>query len=162
MLIQPSLIRVEADEATYNLHIMLRFELELALMEGSLALRDLPDAWNSRFKEYLGITPSDDTTGVLQDVHWSSGMIGYFPSYALGNLIAAQLWELVNKDIPDLSDQIRKGEFAAWLAWLREKIHRHGSKFEPQELIQRVTGSKIDPAPYMRYLKTKFGDIYGI
>lgn len=160
--VQPSLIRVEADEATYNLHIMLRFELELALMEGSLALRDLPDAWNSRYMEYLGVTPPDDSTGVLQDVHWSGGMIGYFASYALGNLIAAQLWELINKDIPDLSDQISKGEFAAWLAWLRQKIHQHGSKFEPQELIKRVTGSKIDPAPYMRYLKTKFSDIYGI
>ena len=160
--VQPSLIRVEADEATYNLHIMLRFELELALMEGSLSLQHLPEAWNSRCEEYLGITPPDDSTGVLQDVHWSSGMIGYFPGYALGNLIASQLWELINKDIPDLSEQIRRGEFATWLAWLREKIHQHGGKFEPQELIQRVTGSKIDSAPYMRYLKTKFTDIYGI
>jgi carboxypeptidase Taq len=160
--VQPSLIRVEADEATYNLHIMLRFELELALMEGSLALSDLPEVWNSRFKEYLGVTPTDNTTGVLQDVHWSSGMIGYFHSYALGNLIAAQLWELINKDIPDLSEQIRRGEFAPWLAWLREKIHKHGSKFEPQELIQRVTGSKIDPAPYMRYLTKKYSHIYNL
>jgi carboxypeptidase Taq len=160
--VRPSLIRVEADEATYNLHIMLRFELELALMEGSLALRDLPEAWNSRFTEYLGITPPNDTTGVLQDVHWSGGMIGYFPSYALGNLIAAQLWELINQDIPDLPDQIRRGEFTSWLAWLREKIHSHGSKFEPQELIQRVTGSKIDSAPYMRYLTKKYSDIYNI
>ena len=131
-------------------------------MEGSLALRDLPEAWNSRYRDYLGITPPNDSTGVLQDVHWSSGMIGYFPGYALGNLIASQLWELINKDIPDLSEQIRRGEFATWLAWLREKIHQHGGKFEPQELIQRVTGSKIDSAPYMRYLKTKFTDIYGI
>jgi len=160
--VQPSLIRVEADEATYNLHIMLRFELELALIEGSLALRDLPEAWNTRFKEYLGITPPDDTTGVLQDVHWSGGMIGYFPSYALGNLIAAQLWELINNDIPDLPQQIQRGEFAAWLAWLRENIHSHGNKFEPQELIQRVTGSKIDPAPYMRYLTRKYNQIYDI
>jgi carboxypeptidase Taq len=141
---------------------MLRFELELALMEGSLSLQHLPEAWNSRFEEYLGITPPDDTNGVLQDVHWSGGMMGYFPSYALGNLIAAQLWELINNDIPDLKEQIRRGEFAPWLAWLREKIHKHGSKFEPQELIQRVTGSKIDPAPYMRYLTKKYSHIYDI
>jgi carboxypeptidase Taq len=160
--VQPSLIRVEADEATYNLHIMLRMELEMAMMEGSLATKDLPEAWNSRFKEYLGITPPDNATGVLQDVHWSGGMIGYFPSYALGNLIAAQLWELINKDIPDLPDQIRRGEFAPWLAWLREKIHKHGSKYEPQELIQRVTGTKIDSAPYMRYLTSKYTDIYDL
>ncbi|PWB55695.1 MAG: carboxypeptidase [Anaerolineales bacterium] len=160
--VQPSLIRVEADEATYNLHIMLRMELEIALMEGTLVVKDLPDAWNTRSQEYLGITPPDNKQGVLQDVHWSGGMIGYFPSYALGNLIASQLWELINRDIPDLPDQIRRGEFAPWVAWLREKVHVHGSKFEPQELIQRITGSKIDPAPYMRYLTTKFSKIYDI
>ena len=160
--VQPSLIRVEADEATYNLHIMLRMELEIDLMEGTLAVKDLPEAWNSRFQEYLGLTPPDNSQGVLQDVHWSGGMIGYFPSYALGNLIAAQLWELINRDIPNLPDQIRRGEFAPWLAWLRQKIHVHGSKFEPQELIQKVTGSKIDPAPYMRYLTAKYSEIYGL
>jgi carboxypeptidase Taq len=160
--VQPTFIRVEADEATYNLHIMLRMELEIALMEGTLAVKDLPDAWNSRFQEYLGITPPDNSQGVLQDVHWSGGMIGYFPSYALGNLIASQLWELINHDIPDLPDQIRRGEFAPWLAWLREKIHVHGSKFEPQQLIQRVTGTKIDPAPYIRYLTTKYTDVYSL
>lgn len=160
--VQPSYIRVEADEATYNLHIMLRMELEIALMENSLAVRDLPEAWNTRFQEYLGITPPDDAKGVLQDVHWSGGMIGYFPSYALGNLIGAQLWERINADIPDLPEQIRRGEFAAWLSWLREKVHRHGAKFEPQKLIQQVTGSKIDPAPYVRYLDQKYTEIYGL
>jgi carboxypeptidase Taq len=159
--VQPSFIRVEADEATYNLHVMLRMELEIGLMEGSIAVKDLPEVWNSRSQEYLGITPPDNSKGVLQDVHWSYGLIGYFPSYALGNLIAAQLWERINIDIPDLTEQIRRGEFAPWLAWLREKVHRHGRKFEPQELIQRVTGSKIDPAAYMRYLERKFGAIYG-
>ena len=159
--VQPSFIRVEADEATYNLHIMLRMELEIGLMEGRLAVKDLPEAWNTRFQEYLGITPPDDARGVLQDVHWSSGLIGYFPSYALGNLIAAQLWECLNRAIPDLQDQIRRGEFAPWLAWLRENIHRHGRKFMPQELIHRVTGSKINPAAYMRYLEQKFSAIYG-
>jgi len=158
--VQPSFIRVEADEATYNLHIMLRMELEIALMENQLQVKDLPEAWNSRFQEYLGITPPDHSKGVLQDVHWSGGLIGYFPSYALGNLIAAQLWERICADIPDLSEQIRQGEFAAWLTWLREKVHSHGNKFEPQQLIQRVTGSKIDPAPYMRYLEQKYQAIY--
>jgi carboxypeptidase Taq len=160
--VEPSFIRVEADEATYNLHIMLRMELEIELMEGKLAIKDLPEVWNARFQGYLGITPPDNSQGVLQDVHWSGGMIGYFPSYALGNLIAAQLWEMIVRDIPDLTEQIRRGEFAPWLAWLRQKIHVHGSKFEPQELIQKVTGSKIDPAAYMRYLTTKYSEIYGL
>ncbi len=159
--VEPSLIRVEADEATYNLHIMLRLELEIALMEGSLAVTDLPEAWNSRMQVYLGITPPDNTSGVLQDIHWSGGMIGYFSTYALGNLVSVQLWECVTQDIPDLTDQIRRGEFGALLSWLGEKIHRHGAKFEPQELVQRVTGSKIDPNPYMRYLRTKYAQIYG-
>ena len=160
--VKPSYIRVEADEATYNLHIMLRLELEIALMEGSLAVRDLPAAWNAGMRDYVGITPPNDTLGVLQDVHWSGGMIGYFSTYALGNLISVQLWEKINQDIPDLTDQIRAGKFGSLLGWLREKIHRHGAKFEPQELVQKVTGSKIDPAPYVRYLTKKFGEIYGL
>jgi carboxypeptidase Taq len=160
--VEPSLIRVEADEATYNLHIMLRLELEIAMMEGKLAVKDLPDAWNSRMKEYLGITPPDDAHGVLQDIHWSGGSIGYFPTYALGNLVSAQLWERIQKDMPDLEAQIEKGEFGNLLTWLRNHIHRHGAKFEPQELMLKVTGSKIDPQPYIRYLKSKFGAIYNI
>ncbi len=160
--VKPSLIRVEADEATYNLHIMLRLELEMAVMEGSLAIKDLPEAWNAHMKDYLGLTPPNDADGVLQDVHWSSGLVGYFATYALGNLISAQLWERILADIPNLPDQIRGGEFGALLGWLREKIHRHGSKFEPQELVQQVTGSKINPDPYMRYLETKYGQIYGL
>jgi carboxypeptidase Taq len=160
--VEPSLIRVESDEATYNLHIMLRLELEISLMDGSLTVKDLPEAWNTRMEEYLGVVPPNDADGVLQDVHWSSGMIGYFSTYALGNLISLQLWERINADIPDLEDQIRRGEFAALLGWLRDHIHRHGAKFEPQELVQRVTGSKIDPEPYVRYLQTKYGEIYGL
>jgi carboxypeptidase Taq len=160
--VQPSLIRVEADEATYNLHIMLRLEIEIALIEKTLRVKDLPEAWNARMKEYLGVVPDNDALGVLQDVHWSGGMIGYFSTYALGNLISAQLWERINGDLPDLPEQIRKGEFSNLLGWLREKIHRHGAKFEPQELVQQVTGSKIDPAAYVRYLKTKFGEIYQV
>jgi carboxypeptidase Taq len=160
--VKPSLIRVEADEATYNLHIMLRLEIEIALIEGSLQVKDLPEAWNSRMQDYLGLTPPDDRDGVLQDVHWADGYIGYFSTYALGNLVSVQLWECINADIPDLPDQIRRGEFAILLGWLRDKIHRHGTKFEAQELIERVTGSRIDPAPYMRYLTTKYSDIYGL
>ncbi len=158
--VQPGLIRVDADEATYNLHVMLRLELEIALMEGSLEVRHLPDAWNTRMKEYLGLTPPDSAHGVLQDIHWSGGMIGYFPTYALGNLISAQLWDKILVAIPDLPEMIRRGEFSALLGWLRENIHRHGAKYEPQELIQRITGSKIDPEPYLRYLRTKYGEIY--
>ncbi len=160
--VEPSLIRVEADEATYNLHIMLRLELEIALMEGTLQAKDLPVTWNERFQEYLSITPPNNKLGVLQDVHWSSGLIGYYPTYALGNLISLQLWEQIHRDIPNRDDQIRKGEFSSLLNWLVENIHRHGAKFEPQELVQRVTGSKIDPAPYIRYLKEKFSAIYGL
>jgi carboxypeptidase Taq len=159
--VEPSFIRVEADEATYNLHIMLRLELEIALMEGSLEVKHLPEAWNTRMKEYLGITSPNDRLGVLQDIHWSGGMIGYFPTYALGNLISVQLWEKILQDIPNLEEQIERGEFSALLGWLREKIHRHGSKFEPQELVEKVTGSKIDLQPYIRYLNTKYRDIYG-
>jgi carboxypeptidase Taq len=160
--VEPSFIRVEADEATYNLHIMLRLELEIALMEGSLQVKDLPAAWNARMQDYLGITPPTDALGVLQDVHWSGGSFGYFPTYALGNLVSAQLWERLQQDLPDLEQQVRGGQFEALLGWLRENIHQHGRKYEPQELVQRVTGSKIDPAPYMRYLNAKFGEIYGI
>ncbi len=158
--VQPSLIRTEADEATYNLHIMLRFELELALLEGTLAVRDLPGAWNERMQEYLGIVPPDDARGVLQDVHWSSGLLGYFPTYALGNIISVQLWEAALRDLPDLESQIRAGAFAPLLAWLRGKVHRHGRKFASQELVRRVTGSPIDPQPYLRYLERKFGGLY--
>jgi carboxypeptidase Taq len=151
---------VEADEATYNLHIMLRLEIEIALLEGKVAVKDLPAVWNAKMQEYLGVTPPDDARGVLQDIHWSGGSIGYFSTYALGNLISAQLWEKILQDIPDLTDQVRAGKFEVLLAWLREKIHRHGAKFEPQELVQKVTGSRIDPAAYMRYLTKKFGEIY--
>jgi len=160
--VQPSLIRVEADEATYNLHIMLRLEIEMALIEGKLAVKDLPSAWNSRMQDYLGVTPPNDAKGVLQDIHWANGYFGYFSTYALGNLVSAQIWEKINQDIPDLAGQIQAGKFAALLTWLREKIHVHGRKFEPQELVQKVTGSSIEPAPYMRYLKGKYSSIYGL
>ena len=160
--VEPSLIRVASDEATYNLHIMLRLQLEISLMEGSLEVKDLPEAWNAGMKEYLGLIPPNDASGVLQDIHWSGGSIGYFPTYALGNLISVQLWEQINKDIPDLEQQIGAGKLGGLLDWLRKNIHQYGAKFEPQELIRRVTGSRIDPKPYVRYLQEKFGQIYKI
>ncbi|MFZ5822416.1 MAG: carboxypeptidase M32 [Chloroflexota bacterium] len=160
--VEPSLIRVNADEATYNMHIMLRLELEIAMIEGAVQVKDLPEVWNSKMKEYLGILPPNDAKGVLQDIHWSGGALGYFSTYALGNLISVQLWEKIVADIPDLADQIRQGKFEALLGWLRGNIHVYGSKFEPQELVQRATGSKIDPAPYVRYLQQKYGEIYGL
>lgn len=158
--VQPSFIRVEADEATYNLHIMLRLELEIALLEGSLAVKDLPQAWNQRMREYLGVLPPNDALGVLQDVHWSEGYFGYFPTYALGNLVSVQLWEVIQKDIPDLETQISQGNFNGLLSWLRQNVHRFGAKYEPQELVQKITGSTINPQPYLKYLQAKYGEIY--
>ena len=158
--VEPSLIRVEADEATYNLHIMLRLELEIALMEGKLSVSDLPSAWNDRMKDYLGVVPPNDAEGVLQDVHWSAGILGYFPTYALGNLVSNQLWEKINRDIPVLSAQIQEGNFVELLAWLRENVHRHGSKFKPQYLIKKIVGTTISPEPYLKYLNEKFRSIY--
>ena len=158
--VEPSLIRVEADEATYNLHVMLRLELEIALMEGKLKVADLPQAWNARMEDYLGVVPPNDADGVLQDVHWSSGILGYFPTYSLGNLVSNQLWEKINEDISDLSGQIQRGDFSELLAWLREKVHRHGSKFKPQELVKQIVGQGINPEPYLKYLNEKFGAIY--
>lgn len=160
--VEPSLIRVNADEATYNLHIMLRLELEIGMVEGTMAVKDLPEIWNTKMQEYLGVVPPDDAHGVLQDIHWSGGSIGYFSTYALGNLVSAQLWEKIRKDIRDLDDQICKGDFSELLGWLRKNIHQHGHKYEPQELVQKVTGSKIVPEPYVRYLTKKYSEIYGL
>jgi carboxypeptidase Taq len=160
--VSPSFIRVEADEATYGLHVVLRFELEQELVEGGLSVNDLPEAWNARFKEYLGLDVPDDTQGVLQDVHWSAGLIGYFPTYALGNLIAGQLWGRVHEDIPKLDDQLQAGELGALREWLREHIHRHGAKFRTTELLQRVVGGPIAVEPFIVYLKRKLNDVYAV
>jgi carboxypeptidase Taq len=153
---------VNADEATYNLHIMLRLELEIAMVEGKIAIKDLPEIWNTQMQDYLGVTPPNDEKGVLQDIHWSLGSIGYFSTYALGNLISAQLWEKINADIDDLDEQIRKGDFSHLLGWLRKNIHQHGQKYEPQTLVEKITGSKITYEPYIRYLTKKYGEIYGL
>ena len=142
------------------MHVMLRLEMEIGMVEGKFAVKDLPEIWNTKMDEYLGIVPPNDAKGVLQDVHWSSGSMGYFSTYALGNLISAQLWEKINKDINDLDEQIRNGKFDALLAWLREKIHIYGRKYDPQDLVQKVTGSKINSDAYVRYLTNKYGAIY--
>jgi carboxypeptidase Taq len=161
--VEPSLIRVDADEATYNLHIILRFELEQELLAGSFPLERLPEEWNRRVFEYLGIDVPDDTRGVLQDTHWATGAIGYFSTYALGNLISAQIWEKVLEDLPDIYDQFEQGEFGELRKWLRERLHRHGRKFTPTETLERVVGTpRIDPEPYVRYLRRKLGEIYGL
>jgi carboxypeptidase Taq len=160
---EPSLIRVEADEATYNLHIILRFELEQAMLADAFPLEQLPEEWNRRIWDYLGIEVPNDAEGVLQDVHWSGGSIGYFPTYALGNLISAQIWEKITADVPGLEDGFEQGEFGPLRDWLREHLHRHGRKFSPRETLERVVGtSEIDPAPYVRYLREKLASIYGI
>jgi carboxypeptidase Taq len=157
----PSLIRVEADEVTYNLHILLRFELENELLEGSLKVRDLPEAWNARFKSYLGIEVPNDREGVLQDIHWSSVSFGIFPGYTLGNLMGAQLMEKLRSEIPALDAHIEKGEFGVLLNWLRTNVYRHGRKFTPNELMQRVTGKPLTSAPWIDYVRQKFGALYG-
>jgi carboxypeptidase Taq len=159
--VRPSLIRVEADEATYNLHVILRFELEQELLAGSVPPERLPEEWNRRVFEYLGIEVPDDARGVLQDTHWAIGLLGYFSTYALGNLISAQLWERVVGDLTDLDAQFERGEFGALREWLGGHLHRFGRTLTPAETVERVVGAPIDPEPYVRYLRRKLGEIHG-
>jgi carboxypeptidase Taq len=156
--VQPSLIRIMADEVTYNMHIILRFELEQDLLEGRVEFRDLPDAWNQRMWDYLGVEVPNDAEGVLQDMHWGGGHIGYFSTYSLGNVMSVQIWEKLREDLPDLDEQIERGEFAAMREWLGERLHSLGRKFTPQETLERVTRSRLDPKPYLRYLAEKHGE----
>jgi len=160
--VAPSLIRVEADEVTYGLHIIVRFELEQELVNGQLAIRDLPEAWNARYKEYLGVEVPDDAHGVLQDVHWASGLIGYFPTYALGNLIAGQMFARAHADLPDLNAQLGAGDLHGLREWLREHVHRHGAKFSSSELLHRVVGGPIAVGPFVDYLKAKLSQVYDL
>ena len=161
--VAPSLIRVDADEATYNLHIILRFEIEQELLSGSLPVERLAEEWNRRVWEYLGVEVHDDAHGVLQDVHWAAGLLGYFATYALGNLMSAQLWEKVLEDMPAIHDDFEQGEFGPLREWLRDNVHQHGRKLTPPELLERVVGTpKIEPEPYLRYLRAKLDDVYGI
>ena len=161
--VRPSLIRVEADEATYNLHIALRFELELALLSGDLTTADLPGAWNERFELLFGLKVPDDARGCLQDIHWSFGGIGYFPTYTLGNLYAAQLMDAARRDLgAALDDDFRRGEFGRLKGWLGTHIHRHGQRFRAGELCRRATGAPLSPKPFLAYLREKFGALYGV
>jgi carboxypeptidase Taq len=158
--VKPSFIRVEADEVTYNLHILIRFELELAMLTDQISLNDLPSAWNDKYTEYLGITPRNNAEGVLQDVHWSCGYIGYFPTYSIGNLLSAQFFNQAKQAIPDLESQLSTGNFQTLLGWLQNNIYQYGSKYTPRELIKRVTGGKMDGRPYMDYLQAKYRQLY--
>lgn len=153
-----SLIRIEADETTYNLHIALRFELELALVEGRLPVRDLPDAWNEATHRLLGLDTPSVLEGVLQDIHWGAGMIGYFPTYTIGNLMAAQLWQALRVDVPEIDAQIAAGDFGPLGEWLRDNIHRHGRKFDSRELLRRATGEELSVEPFLVYLEDKLLD----
>jgi carboxypeptidase Taq len=160
--VRPSEIRTEADELTYDLHVLLRFELELALFEDDLAVADLPEAWNSKMDEYLSIVPENHARGVLQDTHWAIGYFGYFPAYTVGNVLSVQLFEAAIEELPEIMPQMERGEFDALLGWLRENVHRHGKKYEPDDLIRRATGRPPETAPYLRYLSTKFGELYDL
>lgn len=160
--VRPSFIRVEADEATYNLHILLRFELEQAMIKGDLDVADIPAAWDAKFKAYFGLDVPNAAQGCLQDVHWSAGLIGYFPTYALGNMYAAQFFEQAQRDITDLDTQIARGEFKPLLEWLRTHIHQHGRRYRGRELVQRVTGKGLSPDALIRHLEVKARYYYGV
>lgn len=160
-LVEPTLIRVDADEVTYNLHIVLRFELEKKLFAGELAVRDLPGAWRAASRELLGLEPGSDREGVLQDVHWSDGSFGYFPSYCLGNMMAAQLWYRALALRPGLEDDFARGDFTWLLGWLRENVHQQGRRVSALELMQRVTGEELSPRHLIRYLNERYGALYG-
>jgi carboxypeptidase Taq len=160
--VKPTFIRVEADEVTYNLHIFLRFEIENMMLEGQVKLAELPDLWNTKMKEYLGILPRNDAEGLLQDVHWSGGMIGYFPTYSLGNLLSVQFFNQAVSELPEIPSQIEQGDYASLLNWMREHIHVNGAKYTPVELVERVTGGPLRAQPFLDYVRSKYTEIYGL
>lgn len=160
--VEPSLIRIEADEVTYNLHIMLRFELEQAFLSGEVAVLEADQVWKEKMGQYLGVTPPDNADGILQDVHWSQGMMGYFPTYSLGNIISGQLWAAARAAHPEIPDEIASGQFSTLHGWLTENVYRWGRVLQPNEIIQRATGGSIDTGPYVQYLRDKYSDMYGL
>jgi carboxypeptidase Taq len=159
-LVQPSLIRTEADELTYHFHVMVRYEIEKGLLDGTYRTTELRDVWNSYYQEFLHVTVPDDTQGVLQDIHWSHGSFGYFPTYSLGSFYAAQFFTAAQQQLPDLSGQIAKGEYGALLTWLRQQVHRHGRYYTSNELCEKITGEPLNFKYFLDYATQKFGDIY--
>jgi carboxypeptidase Taq len=161
--VERSLIRTDADEVTYNLHVMMRFDLELALLEGRLDVKDLPEAWRARSETDLGVAPRNDREGCLQDVHWYVGAVGGgFQGYTIGNVLGAQFYAAALQAHPHIPNDMARGNFAALHAWLREHLYRHGRKFTPDELIERATGGPMSIAPYIAYLRDKYGELYGL
>jgi carboxypeptidase Taq len=160
--VEPGLIRVRADEVTYNLHIVLRFELEKSLLTGELAVRDVPAAWRAKTTEYLGRTPPSEADGALQDIHWSMGLVGSFPSYTIGNVASVQLFEAARRAQPGLAEDIRAGRFGTLYGWMRDHVYAHGRKFFPSELLERATGAALTPEPYLAYLQAKYQALYGV
>ena len=160
-LVEPSLIRIEADEVSYSLHVILRFELEQALFSGSLDPAELPTAWRNKMKELIGVEPENDAQGVLQDVHWSLGAFGYFPSYALGNLYGLEFWEKLKSDIPGVNGLIAEGNFTPIRTWLRDTIYVWGRRLEPPALLKTVTGKSLSSEPFLAYIESKYAEIYG-
>jgi carboxypeptidase Taq len=161
-VVEPSLIRTEADELTYSLHVIIRYEIEKDLINGRITVEELPQIWNAKYKEYLGVEPKNDEEGVLQDMHWSDGSFGYFPSYALGNLYGAQFLSKMLKDIPNYYDLVQNGEFNIIHEWLRDNIHKYGSVYKPSEILKKVTGEELSAKYFIDYLNKKYGEIYGL
>jgi carboxypeptidase Taq len=161
-IVEPHFIRVESDEVTYNLHIMLRFDMERAMIAGDLNPKDLPGVWNERMKKDQGLIVKEDRLGCLQDIHWSMGAVGYFATYSLGNIYAAQLWEAMGKAIPDREARVSRGEFGAILSWLRENVHVHGRRYSPEDLCERATGQRLQSDALMRHLDAKVGAVYAV
>jgi carboxypeptidase Taq len=160
--VKRSYIRTDADEVTYNLHIMLRYDVERALFDGRLKTHEIPSYWNELFEKYLGIPVTDDASGCLQDIHWSGGNFGYFPTYTLGNLYAAQFWHAARDQVPGLEDGIAAGNTGALLGWLRKNVHRHGKRYDAATLVKKATGEALNEDYFIRYIKEKYGKLYGI
>ncbi len=160
--VEPSFIRVESDELTYNLHVLLRFELECDILSDTISVKDVPEAWNAKMNKYLGVTPPDHAHGCIQDVHWSAGLIGYFPTYTIGNLLSYQIWNTLRKDVPNTKELVSQGNFQPILSWLQEKIYIHGKRYTPKDLIQKVTGKPLGASDYLEGLTAKYKEIYDL